>query len=58
MLSRRDFISIASAAADLGGLERRLCNAAAQQKITKDDLLAFKQKGQLTLLLYTPQASS
>jgi sulfur-oxidizing protein SoxB len=58
MLSRRDFISIASAAAALGGLESRLRNAAAQQKITQDDLLAFKPKGQLTLLLYTPQPSS
>jgi sulfur-oxidizing protein SoxB len=53
MLSRRDFISIASAAAALGGLESRLRNAAAQQKITQDDLLAFKPKGQLTLLHMT-----
>ena len=53
MLSRRDFISIAGATAALAGLDGRLRSAAAQQKITQADILAFKPKGQVTLLHMT-----
>ena len=50
MLSRRDFLQTAAAVAAATGLGGRLSQAAAQQAIRQEDLLAFEPKGQLTLL--------
>src|SRR5262245_11348429 len=50
MLSRRDFLQVAAAAAAVTGLGGRLGRAAAQQRIGQDQLLQFAPKGQLTLL--------
>jgi hypothetical protein len=50
MLSRRDFLQTAAAVAAATGLGGRLSQAAAQQAIRQEDLLAFEPKGQLTIL--------
>ncbi len=50
MISRRDFLQVAAAAAAVTGLGQRLGRAAAQGAIRQDDLLRFAPKGQLTLL--------
>ena len=48
MISRRDFLQVAAAAAAVTGLGGRLGRAAAQGAIRQDDLLRFVPKGQLT----------
>jgi sulfur-oxidizing protein SoxB len=50
MISRREFLQVAAAAASVTGLGQRLGPAAAQQAIRQGDLLRFTPKGQLTLL--------
>jgi S-sulfosulfanyl-L-cysteine sulfohydrolase len=50
MISRRDFLQVAAAAAAVTGLGQRLGRAAAQGAVRQDDLLRFTPKGQLTLL--------
>lgn len=50
MVTRRDFIQVASAAALLTGASGRLSRLAAQQRLTEADLLRFPAKGQVTLL--------
>ncbi len=50
MISRRDFLTVSAATALATGLGGGLGRAAAQQKITQDDLLKFQGKGQVTLL--------
>ncbi len=50
MISRREFLQVAAAAAAVTGLGRGLGRAAAQGAIRQDDLLRFKPMGQLTLL--------
>jgi sulfur-oxidizing protein SoxB len=50
MISRRDFLQVAAAAAAVTGFGPRLGRAAAQGAIRQDDLLRFAAKGQLTLL--------
>ena len=50
MISRREFLHVAAAAATVTGLGQRLGRAAAQGAIRQDDLLRFTPKGQLTLL--------
>jgi sulfur-oxidizing protein SoxB len=52
MLTRRDFLQVAAAAAVLTG-GAPLARAAARQAITQDQLLAFKPVGQVTLLNFT-----
>jgi sulfur-oxidizing protein SoxB len=51
MLTRRDFLQVAAAAAAMTGIP--LGGAAAAQKITQESLLAFKPVGQVTLLAFT-----
>ncbi|MBI3436650.1 MAG: thiosulfohydrolase SoxB [Proteobacteria bacterium] len=53
MLSRREFLEIASATAALTALDGSLHRAAAQQRITQADLLRFAPKGQVTILHMT-----
>ncbi|MDX2204813.1 MAG: thiosulfohydrolase SoxB [Hyphomicrobiaceae bacterium] len=50
MISRRDFIQVAAAAALLTGASGRLSRTAAAQRLSQGDLLRFPAKGQLTLL--------
>jgi sulfur-oxidizing protein SoxB len=50
MISRRDFLQVAAAAAAVTGLGARLGAAAAQGALRQDDLLRFQPKGQLTIL--------
>jgi S-sulfosulfanyl-L-cysteine sulfohydrolase len=50
MISRRDFLQVAAAAAAVTGLGGRLGRAAAQGALRQEDLLRFSAKGQLTLL--------
>ena len=50
MISRRDFLAIAAAAAALTGAGGRLARVAAQQAIGQQDLLRFAATGQLTIL--------
>src|SRR6185503_2035717 len=50
MISRREFLQVAAAAAAVTGLGPRLGRATAQGAIRQDDLLRFTPKGQLTLL--------
>jgi sulfur-oxidizing protein SoxB len=50
MISRREFLQVAAATAAVTGLGSRLGRAAAQGRISQDDLLRFSPKGQLTLL--------
>ncbi|RAU20861.1 thiosulfohydrolase SoxB [Paramagnetospirillum kuznetsovii] len=51
MLTRRDFLQVAAAAAAMTGAP--LGQAAAAQTITQDSLLRFKPVGQVTLLAFT-----
>ncbi|MDH5412454.1 MAG: thiosulfohydrolase SoxB, partial [Alphaproteobacteria bacterium] len=53
MFTRRDFFTLAAATATLMGGAGGLARAAAQQKITQDDLLKFDPIGQVTLLHIT-----
>jgi sulfur-oxidizing protein SoxB len=50
LLTRRDFLQVAAALAGAGGMPAR---AAAQQRLTQDDLLRFEPVGQVTLLHFT-----
>ena len=52
MLSRRDFVQVAGAAASLAGAGA-LGRRAAAQAISQDDLLRFQPLGQVTLLHFT-----
>ena len=52
MLTRRHFLQATTAAAVLLGPDR-LARAAAQQRLTQDDLLRFAPVGQVTLLHFT-----
>ena len=53
MHSRRDFLQFATVTAALTGFSSGLTRAAAQQRLTQDDLLKFDSKGKLTLLHIT-----
>ena len=54
MISRREFLQwTAVAGAYTAGFSGSLTRAAAQQKVTQDDLLQFDQKGTVTLLHLT-----
>ena len=53
MFSRRDFLQWAAVIASVTGFSSNLTKAAAQQKLTQDDLLNFDSKGQVTLLHIT-----
>ncbi len=53
MFSRRDFLQWAAVTASITGFSGGLTRAAAQQKLTQDDLLKFDSKGQVTLLHIT-----
>jgi sulfur-oxidizing protein SoxB len=53
MFSRRDFLQWAAVTASITGFSGNLTKAAAQQKLTQDDLLKFDAKGQITLLHIT-----
>jgi S-sulfosulfanyl-L-cysteine sulfohydrolase len=50
MLTRRDFLQVASATAAMGVLGGGVARAATRQVIAQADLLAFKPVGQVTLL--------
>jgi sulfur-oxidizing protein SoxB len=50
MITRREFVQLAAAAAAVTGLGPSLQRAAARGAIRQDDLLRFTSKGQLTLL--------
>ena len=50
MLDRRQFIQVAAATAVMTGAPGSISKLAAAQKITQNDLLAFKPVGQVTLL--------
>lgn len=50
MLSRREFLAVAAATAAITGWGGSLARAANAQRITQDDLLRFRPKGQVTLL--------
>jgi sulfur-oxidizing protein SoxB len=50
MISRRDFLQVATAVATVTGLGGRLGRVAAQGAVRQEDLLRFAPKGQLTLL--------
>ena len=53
MLTRRDFVQVAAAAAATLAPGRSLASAATTQKITQADLLRFDPVGQITLLHFT-----
>ena len=53
MFSRRDFLQWAAVTASITGFSGSLTKAAAQQKLTQNDLLNFDSKGQVTLLHIT-----
>jgi sulfur-oxidizing protein SoxB len=53
MISRRDFLQVAAAAAATTGLGQGLGRAAARGAISQDQLLRFDAKGQVTLLHIT-----
>ncbi|MCW5772835.1 MAG: thiosulfohydrolase SoxB [Rhodospirillaceae bacterium] len=53
MLTRRDFVQLATAAAALGAGMSGFSRAIAQQKLTQQDLLRFEPLGQVTLLHFT-----
>ncbi len=50
MLTRREFLQVAAAAASLSGLPFSISRAAVTQSITQADLLRFQPLGQVTLL--------
>ena len=50
MLSRRDFLQVAAAAASLTGAGERLAAQTGKPSISQDDLLRFAPMGQVTLL--------
>ena len=50
MISRREFLQVASATAALMGAGGSFARVAAQQSVRQEDLLRFQAKGQLTLL--------
>jgi S-sulfosulfanyl-L-cysteine sulfohydrolase len=50
MISRRDFLQVAAAAAAVTGLGDRIGRVAAQGALRQEDLLRFSPKGQLTIL--------
>ena len=53
MLTRRDFVQLAAAAAAMGTSVGGFSRALAQQKLSQDDLLRFEPMGQVTLLHFT-----
>ncbi len=53
MLDRRQFLQVAAAAAVITGGRGGLARAAARQRITQKELLAFEPVGQVTLLNFT-----
>ena len=53
MLSRRDFLNVATATAALFAFGNKSVPVYGQQKIQQSDLLRFDSKGQLTLLHMT-----
>ena len=53
MFSRREFLQFGAVAASLPVFRSGITRAAAQQKLTQDDLLKFDSKGQVTLLHLT-----
>jgi len=53
MLDRRQFLQVTAATSALMGATGAMTRAAAQQKISHDDLLKFDAKGQVTLLNFT-----
>lgn len=53
MISRREFLQVASAAAAMGVAWPSLGSAAARQAITQQEILSFEPKGQVTLLNFT-----
>lgn len=53
MLTRRDFLQVAAASVALTGAGGTLTRAAAQQRLTQEDLLRFEPLGQVTLLHFT-----
>jgi S-sulfosulfanyl-L-cysteine sulfohydrolase len=50
MISRREFLQVAAAAATVAGLGARSSRAFAQGAVRQEDLLRFEPKGQVTLL--------
>jgi S-sulfosulfanyl-L-cysteine sulfohydrolase len=50
MVSRREFLQVASATTVVAGLEGQIPRLAAQQRLTEADLLRFQAKGQVTIL--------
>ena len=53
MLSRREFMQMATVTAGIYGTTSNLSRAAAKQAMVQDDLLKFDSKGQVTLLHIT-----
>ena len=53
MFSRRDILHFGSAVSAIGAFNGNVTRAAAQQRLTQDDLLGFDTKGQVTLLHVT-----
>jgi len=53
MLSRRDFLQVAAAAAAATGTAGSVSRAIAQQRLNQADLLRFEPMGQVTLLHFT-----
>ena len=53
MRSRREFLQMAAVSASYFAATPNFARAAAQQRLTQDDLLKFKSKGQVTLLHLT-----
>ena len=53
MLSRRDFLQVAVAAATISSAPESISQAAAKQRISQNDLLKFNSTGQVTLLNFT-----
>ena len=53
MRSRREFLQLAAVGAAYFGTQTSFARAAAQQRLTQDDLLQFDAKGQVTLLHLT-----
>ena len=53
MLSRRDFLQVAVAAATISSAPDSISQTSAKQQINQNDLLKFKSTGQVTLLNFT-----